>query len=108
MKGEGGMKLEIGIVANRRKAFQWSLLLVMAVAALSGCNGNYGGVFPVDWNIPNAPGAQAHPTNIVSGDEAGIALQSIVNSSSAAPPALLGGLQRQADCSLTYFDFSYA
>ena len=23
------------------------------------------------------------------------------------PPALVGGLQRQADCSLTYFDFSY-
>ncbi len=26
----------------------------------------------------------------------------------SAPPGLIGGLQRQADCSLTYFDFSYA
>ncbi len=28
--------------------------------------------------------------------------------SASMPPGLIGGLQRQADCSLTYFDFSYA
>jgi hypothetical protein len=87
------MKLPIRVGANLRRIFQLSLLLGIAGTGLSGCNGNYAGLIPADWNIAAQP--ELAP---VSGNLSGLPV----------PPAVVGGLQRQADCSLTYFDFSYA
>lgn len=66
------------------------LLLGIAGSVFFGCRGNPSGLFPSDWNIADSPGPHAE-------------------SASSAPghAAIIGGLQRQADCSLTYFDFSY-
>ncbi len=83
------MKLPMRPNPDLRKTFRVSVLLGIAGIGLSGCNGNYPGLIPANWNIPNSPGAGLQSTNSV-------------------PPALVGGLQRQADCSLTYFDFSYS
>ena len=94
------MKLPIGASPFLRRTFQISLLLGIAGTWLSGCYGNHAGLFPNDWNIPDLPEAQVHS-----------AISAALNKTAAAlsfPPALVGGLQRQADCSLTYFDFSYA
>jgi len=83
------MKLPIRLNPDLRRTFQVSVLLGIAGIGLSGCIGNYAGLIPANWNIQNSPGVGSQSTNSV-------------------PPALVGGLQRQADCSLTYFDFSYA
>jgi len=87
------MKLPIRWGPNLRRIIQLSLLLGIIGAGLSGCNGNNAGLIPADWNIAAQP--QLAP---ISGHLSGLSI----------PPALLGGLQRQSDCSLTYFDFSYA
>ncbi len=118
------MKLPIRTGPNLRRIFRTSVLLGMAGTALSGCYGNYAGLIPIDWNIAEPPDAQVHSTNSVAPDRTGTALQTSAKSSSTAQPepvplfgklsalsvstGLVGGLQRQADCSLTYFDFSYA
>lgn len=83
------MKSPIRVCPKLPKIFRASLLWGLTGLVLSGCSGNYAGLIPANWNIPDSP-------------EAGLL------SASSAPPALIGGLQRQADCSLTYFDFSYA
>src|ERR1700691_3592131 len=83
------MKLPIRLNPDLRRTFQVSVLLGIAGIGLSGCIGNYAGLIPANWGIPNSPGAGSQST-------------------SSVPPALVGGLQRQADCTLTYFDFSYA
>ena len=79
----------MGLCANPRRIFQVCLLLGMAGIMLSGCRGYYAGLIPSDWNIADLPESRLQSTNSV-------------------PPPLVGGLQRQADCSLTYFDFSYS
>jgi len=76
-----------------RSYFHLILLLAIAGGALFGCRGNSAELFPKDWNVNDPPGP--HP-------------QSLETPSSASVSAsIVGGLQRQADCSLTYFDFSY-
>ncbi len=118
------MKLPMGEGPILRTIFQVSLLLGIAGSWLSGCYGNHAGLFPNDWNIPASPEAQVHSTISATLDQTGPSLEPLANSSSQTqpelapllgnlpgfpvPPALVGGLQRQADCSLTYFDFSYA
>ncbi len=83
------MKLPMGLSADPRRILQVSLLLGIAGIMLSGCRENYAGLIPGDWDLPASPASQLQLTNPV-------------------PPPVVGGLQRQADCSLTYFDFSYA
>ena len=118
------MKLPIRTGPNLRRIFRTTVLLGMAGMGLSGCNGNYAGLIPADWNIAEPPEAQVHSTNSATPDQTGTALQPLANSNNPAQPelapffgnlsalsvptGLVGGLQRQADCSLTYFDFSYA
>jgi len=91
---------------------------------LLGCYGNYVGLIPIDWNIADPPEARVHTTISATPDRTGVAPPPLANASSPAPAelapflgnlavlsvpsALVGGLQRQTDCSLTYFDFSYA
>src|ERR1700685_113858 len=115
------MKLPIGAGPIPRRIFQVSLLLGIAGTCLSGCYGNHAGLFPNDWNIPDSPEARLHSTISATLDQTGAALESLASSSSptlpelapllgnlpalSVPPARVGGLQRQADCSLTYFDF---
>jgi hypothetical protein len=124
VESEAGMKLPIRVGPNLRRIFLMSLLLEIAGTGLSGCYGNHAGIIPANWNIPDSPEARVHTTNSASLDRSGVEPQPIADSSSAAlpelapfpgnlavfsaPPALVGGLQLQADCSLTYFDFSYA
>ena len=116
--------MSIRVGPNLLRIFQMSLLLGIAGTGLSGCNGNYAGMIPTDWNIAGPPEARAHSATSASPDQTGTAFQPLAGSSSptqpelapfsgnpfvpAVPPALIGGLQRQADCSLTYFDFTYA
>jgi len=100
------MKLPSGAGPILRKIFHVSLLLGVAGTWLSGCYGNQAVLFPGDWNIPNSPAARMQSTNSATLDRTVVPLETPANSSN--PPALIGGLQRQADCSLTYFDFSYA
>jgi len=83
------MKLPIRPNLNLRGILRASLILGIAGIRLSGCNGNHAGLIPSDWNIPASRQGVLQPTNFV-------------------PPALVGGLERQADCSLSYFDFTYA
>jgi hypothetical protein len=118
------MKLPIGASPILRRIFQISLLLGIAGTWLSGCFGNHAGLFPDDWNIPDSPVARVQSTNSATVDRTAVPLGAPTHSSNPAqleltpllgnfpvlsiPPALIGGLQRQADCSLTYLDFSYA
>ena len=115
------MSLHIRLCLNPRRIVQLSLLLGMAAAGLTGCQGTDSGIFPANWNLPEPP---ARSANSVQTDRTGNALVSIPDSGSppmanlaphfekpsalSIPPAIVGGLQLQADCSLTYFDFSYA
>lgn len=64
-------------------------ILALAGICLCGCGGTSSSFFPRSWNLPDAPPPLA-------GAGVSAALSSV------------GGLQRQADCSLTYFDFSFA
>ena len=91
------MKLPMKAGPNLRRIFRVSLLFGIAGTGLSGCYGNYVGLFPPDWNLSESPLAPLR-----------LATSAPVDPSAAAAPALIGGLQRQADCSLTYFYFSYA
>ena len=91
------MKLPMRADPTLRRIFRVSLLFGIAGTGLSGCYGNYVGLFPPDWNLSESPLAPLR-----------LATSAPVDPSAAAAPALIGGLQRQADCSLTYFDFSYA
>ncbi|MGA7792212.1 MAG: FG-GAP-like repeat-containing protein [Candidatus Acidiferrales bacterium] len=118
------MKLPMGEGPILRRIFQISLLLGIAGTWLSGCYGNHAGLFPNDWNIPDSPAARVQSTTSANVDQSAVPLEVPINSGNPAqlklapllgnlpalsvPPALVGGLQRQADCSLTYFDFSYA
>jgi hypothetical protein len=95
------MKLPIQGIAISRRIFQLSLLLAVAGTLLSGCRGGSSGIFPGDWNLPDSP---AHST---SAAEAGVAAQPNATSSSVGAPDVIRGLQRQADCSLTYYDFTF-
>jgi hypothetical protein len=104
--GKAGMKLPIQGVVIPRTIFQFSLLLAIAGMSLSGCRGGSSGIFPSDWNLPDAPAAAAH-----SAGAAQIGAEAQTNAmpgSSLAAPDAIGGLQRQADCSLTYYGFTYA
>jgi hypothetical protein len=101
-----------------------SLLMGIAGSGLLGCRGNNAGLIPIDWDIAESSEAQLRSTNSGAPDRTEVIAQLPVPSSGTAlpqltpvlanlnglslPPALVGGLQRQADCSLTYFDFSYA
>lgn len=91
------MKLPERANPSWRRIFQAILLLGITGTALSGCYGNYAGLFPADWNLPESPLAPLRLTTFAPR-----------NSIGSATPEIIGGLQRQADCSLTYFDFSYA
>ena len=102
--GKAGMKLPIQGIAISRGIFQLSLLLAVAGMLFSGCRGGSSGIFPSDWNLPDSP-AQGHS---IGGAEAGVATQPNATSSSVAAPDVIGGLQRQADCSLTYYGFTFA
>ncbi|HTC64611.1 MAG TPA: VCBS repeat-containing protein [Candidatus Saccharimonadales bacterium] len=79
------------------KIIRQGLLVVIAGAGLLGCQGNYPVTFPADWNIQSSPLTAAAQANVSSSAHG-----------SSGTPGLIGGLQRQADCSLTYLDFSYA
>lgn len=88
------MKLCLRDRQDLRSYFHLIFLLAIVGGTLFGCRGNSAALFPSDWNIADSLGPRA---------------QSIETPSSASDPAaVIGGLQRQADCSLTYFDFSYA
>jgi hypothetical protein len=118
------MKSRIRVGPNLRKILKMSLLLGIAGAGLSGCYGNYAGLIPMDWNIADPQEARVHSTNPSSPYATGAELQPLTDLSMPGQPEpaplvsslsvlsdpspLIGGLQRQADCSLTYFDFSYA
>jgi hypothetical protein len=82
------------------KIIRRGVLVAIAGAGLFGCQGNNPGVFPADWNIQGAPSASSVRASLAS------ASQGLPGSPGFS--GLIGGLQRQADCSLTYFDFSYA
>lgn len=88
-ESEAGMKLPMRAGPTLRRIFRASLLFAIAGTGLSGCDGNYPGFFPSDWNLPDSPVAPLRAAN-------------------STPPTLIGGLQRQADCSLTYIDFSFS
>jgi FG-GAP-like repeat len=66
-------------------------------AALLGCQGNFPVAFPADWNLQSSPSAVSGQASIAS------SLHGLTGM-----PGIIGGLQRQADCSLTYLNFSYA
>jgi hypothetical protein len=97
VESEAGMKVPGNAALRWRRIGQTILFMGIAGTALSGCTGNYAVFFPADWNLPESPLAPLRLTT--SGP---------VDPSAPASPALIDGLQRQADCSLTYFDFSYA
>ncbi|HXC32975.1 MAG TPA: VCBS repeat-containing protein, partial [Verrucomicrobiae bacterium] len=97
------MKLPTQGIAISRRISELSLLLAAAGTLLSGCRGGSSGIFPSDWNLPDSP-APAHST---SAAEAGVAAQPNATSSSVGAPDVIRGLQRQADCSLTYYDFTF-
>jgi hypothetical protein len=99
------MRLPIQGIAIRRRIFQSSLLLAITGTVLSGCGGGSSGIFPGDWNLPDWPAAPSHSTHAA---EAGVAAQPNATSSSVAAPSVISGLQRQSDCSLTYYGFTYA
>jgi len=84
------------------------MLLGFAGTGLSGCNGNAAGLFPADWNLPNLPDALAHAPNSSSPALSDLAPIPVEPSIPSIASGMIGGLQRQADCSLTYLDFSYA
>ena len=87
-------------VQNRRvfrKPFRWSAIVAIAGFALSGCRGNGPAIFPADWNVEDALSLSVSPLTASSAAQA-----------MPASAGLIGGLQRQPDCSLTYLDFSYA
>ena len=83
------MKLSIELNANPLRIVRVSLLLGIAGIMLSGCRGNYAELIPSDWNIPDLPASWLQSANSI-------------------PPPVVGGLQRQSDCSLTYLNFFYA
>jgi hypothetical protein len=95
-ESEAVMNLPGSAAPHWRGIFHAIMLLGIAGAGLSGCSGNYAGLFPADWNLPESPLAPLRQTTAAPADP-----------SAAALPALIVGLQRQTDCSLTYFDFSY-
>lgn len=97
------MRLPIQGIAIPRTIFQLSLLLAITGTVLSGCGGGSSGIFPINWNLP--PAAPSHSTGAAGN---GVAAQPDATSSSVATPSVIGGLQRQSDCSLTYYGFSYA
>jgi hypothetical protein len=96
IESEAVMNLPGNAAPHWRGIFHAIMLLGIAGAGLSGCSGNYAGFFPADWNLPESPLAPLRLTP-----------SSPTDPSAAALPAMIVGLQRQADCSLTYFDFSY-
>jgi hypothetical protein len=91
------MKIRLNNFHSLIKLFQLSLLVGIAGIGLSGCHENNPGVFPADWNIQGSPSSVSGQTNLFSSSQ-GLSIWS----------GLIGGLQRQTDCSLTYLDFSYA
>src|ERR1700722_2033447 len=118
----GRVKLPIQLSCNAQRFFRVILLLGASGACLSGCFGNYAGLIPADWNISTPP--DTRPTaNSVTPTGATSSPPVSAPSSYPLPPELaavlanpsafsvpgrsIGGLQRQADCSLAYFDFSY-
>ena len=99
--GEGAnMKVPVAGDPGLMKIIRRGLLLAIAGAGLLGCQGNNPVEFPADWNIQGARSASSVQANFDSSSQ-GLP-------GSPGFPGRIGGLQRQADCSLTYFDFSYA
>jgi hypothetical protein len=103
---EGGVKLQTRKKSSPVNFWQLIFLLAIAGTALSGCEGNYAGIIPSSWNLPAPSGAGAQSLDPSSSPAQQILAPNFPGFS--VPPGLVGGLQRQADCSLTYFDFSYA
>lgn len=99
------MRLPIQGMAIPRRIFQLSLLLAITGSFFSGCSGSSSAIFPGDWNLPDSSAAPSHGTG---SSKTGVAAQPNETSSSVAAPSVIGGLQRQADCSLTYYDFTFA
>ena len=117
--------MPVRVVSYPRVIFQAILLLGFAGTCLSGCIGKGPAVIPSAWNIPAPADMRTESTNPVSRDEVAGSSQTSASSSIPLPPSLaaflatrstlpsgpigglIGGLQRQADCSLTYFDYSY-
>jgi hypothetical protein len=97
----GNMKVCVEDCPRLMKTVRRGLLVAIAAAGLFGCQGNYPGTFPADWNIPSAPSSGSGQTNLSSPAQG-------LSAMSGALPGLIGGLERQADCSLTYLGFSYA
>ena len=79
------------------KIIRRGLLVVTAGAGLLGCQGNNPVAFPAGWNLQSSPSAVSGQANI-SPSSPGL----------TGTSGIIGGLQRQADCSLTYLGFSYS
>ncbi len=112
-----------------RRFFLATLLLGFAGICLYGCFGNNAGLIPANWNVQNpveTPAVSSNPFSQIGAGQTSapssiplppglaalVANTSISNSSNGpnaqnGPIGLIGGLQRQTDCSLTYFEFSY-
>jgi hypothetical protein len=94
-----GAKMNVRVAGchGLMKIIRRGLLVVIAGAGLFGCQGNYPVPFPADWNIQSSPLAASGQASLSSASH-GL----------SGMPGLIGGLQRQADCSMTFLDFSFA